>query len=372
MLNKMTEVGSSSDILILHDFFFSVGGAEWDAVKMARHFDAPIATFDSPESDQFDDIEFIEIGHAEDYPFGARELKIWLTNLYEGYRGTYDEYDAVIINKDWSKSAARAIDSPTIYYCHSPERHLYDSNEFRYEWLKDRSMPKAFLFKAFTGTMRPFDRGDIAAIDKITCNSKNIQGRCEKYYNISPDVIYPPVNTSQFEFQEVGDFWLNVSRLGPGKRIDFLIDLFNETGEPLKIVGSPDREEYYERYTAQANDNINFLRSVSWDRLKELYSTSRGLITVAKDEDFGLTPVESMASGKPVLAVDEGGYKETVVHDETGWLLPLEQEQFAQKITLLNDDAIRNMKEDCQQRAAEFDEGVFYESMEKTISDLTA
>ncbi|WP_161611451.1 glycosyltransferase [Haloferax prahovense] len=358
-------------VLVLHDFFFSIGGAEWDAIKTSRHFDAPIATFDPPDSSEFSDIEFISLGSVENYPFGARESKIWFKNLLRAYTGQFDEYDVIIINKDWSKSIARAADTPTIYYCHSPERHLYDANEFRYNWLKQRSLPKAAAFKIFTSMMRPLDQGDIDQIDTITCNSKNIQQRCLKYYGIQPEVIYPPVETSQFHFEEVGDFWLNVSRLGPGKRIEFLIDTFNKTGENIKIVGSPDREEYYEKYKQMANENVELLRSVQWDELKNLYSMCKGLVTVAKDEDFGLTPVEAMASGKPVIAVNEGGYKETVVDTKTGWLLPLDKDEFRHKIESASKQELRDMREECFEQAKKFDEEHFYNQMENKVEELS-
>jgi glycosyltransferase involved in cell wall biosynthesis len=112
---------------------------------------------------------------------------------------------------------------------------------------------------------------------------------------------------------------------------------------------------------------VTFLGVVSDARLRELYARCRGLITAAVDEDFGLTPIEAMASGKCVLATDEGGYRETVVPGETGFLLPADPEAFAAKIRELDTDALRAMRDACQKRAKDFDTAVFVERIREAI-----
>ncbi len=111
--------------------------------------------------------------------------------------------------------------------------------------------------------------------------------------------------------------------------------------------------------TLRAPSNVQFLGEIDDTRLRELYATCRGLIATASDEDFGLAPVEAMASGKAVVAVDEGGYRETVVPGTTGWLVPPDAASLARAISDADPTRLDSMREACLTRARAFDRSVF-------------
>jgi glycosyltransferase involved in cell wall biosynthesis len=185
-------------------------------------------------------------------------------------------------------------------------------------------------------------------------------------------VVYTAVPTSKFRFGSIGDFWLSVNRLYPEKRIDLQLEIFRRLpGEKLRIVGEHCPGDYSEAYTKGLDvpENVEFLGGVDEEELIKLYSGCKGLITTALDEDLGLTPIEAMASGKAVLAVNEGGYRETVVDGKTGWLLPAEAGAFAEKIRKLDNSSLESMKGGCMERAAKFDEKIFLERIKSIIED---
>src|SRR5437867_6269075 len=125
-----------------------------------------------------------------------------------------------------------------------------------------------------------------------------------------------------------------------------------------------------ERYVARLRPppNVTLLGEIPDERLADLYARCRGFLTTAVDEDFGITPVEAMAAGKCVLATDEGGYRETIIHGKTGFLLPPDPDGFAEKIRELDDSTLNSMKDSCMARARVFDESVFLHE----IRDLVA
>jgi glycosyltransferase involved in cell wall biosynthesis len=109
---------------------------------------------------------------------------------------------------------------------------------------------------------------------------------------------------------------------------------------------------------------------VSDRELIELYAECKGFVATAIDEDFGMTPVEAMASGKCVLAVDEGGFRESVIDGETGWLLPADRDAFVTKIRSISNDELERMAPRCRSRAAEFDESIFVSKMRRKIKGV--
>jgi glycosyltransferase involved in cell wall biosynthesis len=200
--------------------------------------------------------------------------------------------------------------------------------------------------------------------------SETVHARIRQYYGRAAEVIYPPVATSRYRFAELGEAWLSVSRLYPEKRIDLLFDVFRRLpSERLILVGGHAPGDRAKRYLERldAPRNVTILGPVPEERLLDLYARCRGFITAAVDEDFGLTPVEAMASGKCVLATDEGGYRETIQQGRTGFLLPPTPDSFAEKIRELDESRLRSMKDDCIRRAQAFDESVFLQKMKLLI-----
>jgi glycosyltransferase involved in cell wall biosynthesis len=208
-------------------------------------------------------------------------------------------------------------------------------------------------------------------LDCIVAISANVQGRILEYHGRQSEIIYPPVDTSKFRFKEYGDFWLSVNRIYPEKRIDLQVDVFRELPEErLIIVGGYTEGDhavkYYHKLVENIPDNVKIRGEITEDELIELYAHCKGLLCTAKDEDFGLTPVEAMASGKPVVAVNEGGYRETVVNGRTGLLVGANRDELMRAIEQISKNP-EWYREACIKRAEEFDTSIFLEKISKYI-----
>ena len=281
-------------------------------------------------------------------------------------RARFPGYDFYVLTGNWAPFAAKRH-HPNLYYCLTPTRMFYDQRE--------ATLARQRALRRFAGSLwirshAALERRAVGHCDRITAISENVRERVRRYYGRESDVIYPPVRTSRLGFREIGDFWLSVSRLYPEKRIQLQLEAFRQLpSEKLVLVGGYSKGDLTERYVATLHPppNVTLLGEVSDAELAELYARCRGFVTTALDEDFGITPVEAMAAGKAVLATNEGGYRETVVHGKTGYLLPPTPEAFAGTIRQLDDAALASMREACVARAREFDEDVFVDKMKAAI-----
>ena len=166
-----------------------------------------------------------------------------------------------------------------------------------------------------------------------------------------------------------------MSRRSPEKRIGLQVEAFRRLPrERLVIAGGPgvgvDADTFIR--SLKPPGNVTFLGEVDEPRLRELYATCRGFLATAQDEDFGMTPVEAMAAGKAVVAADEGGYRETVVHGETGWLVPPTPEAVAAAISAAPPERLEALRPRCEARAREFDASRFVEGMRARIERIAA
>jgi glycosyltransferase involved in cell wall biosynthesis len=200
----------------------------------------------------------------------------------------------------------------------------------------------------------------------------NVKKRILKFHHRDAEVIYPPVNNSLYHCIEYGNFWLSVNRLYPEKRIELQIEAFRQIPEEhLVIVGGYSTGDhaaiYAEKIRHNLPPNVILRGEVTEDELIELYARCKAHICMALDEDYGLTPLEAMASGKPVVAADEGGYRETVTTD-TGI--------FVQPESDLISTAIRNISKNperyhdaCIVRANAFDIVHFSEVLKTKVTE---
>jgi len=224
----------------------------------------------------------------------------------------FSEYDFILsISAAVAKAAKPRRDAMHICYCNTPMRYIWD--QFEEYFGKDRA---GFATRTAMSLIMPYlRRWDIRTSDRVhhfIANSHNIAERISRIYHRTSDVIYPPVNTDLFVVSNKDEgYYLIVGALVPYKRIDLAIETFNRFGEKLLIVGlGPETE----KLKKMANKNIEFLGWQSDENLAKLYAGCRALIFPGV-EDFGIVPLEAMASGKPVVAFAKGGALETVVGD---------------------------------------------------------
>jgi glycosyltransferase involved in cell wall biosynthesis len=204
-----------------------------------------------------------------------------------------------------------------ICYCHSP---------FRYAWHeRDRALEEAprFARPVLRGVLSHVRSWDVEASQRVThyvANSQITRERIQRVWNRDAEIVHPPVEVNRFEIGTPEDFFLVVMELVRHKRVELALEAARRAGKPIKVVGTgPDLE----RLQALHGDHAEFLGRVDDAGLTELYSRALGLI-VPNVEEFGIAAVEAQAAGRPVVAVNAGGVRETVIDGTTGVLVPVD------------------------------------------------
>jgi glycosyltransferase involved in cell wall biosynthesis len=217
-------------------------------------------------------------------------------------------YDLVVSSESGpAKGVITSSSTRHVCYCHTPMRYLWDLYPaYRNEWTRSRW--KRAMMTPAANYLRIWDYVSAARVDRFAANSRNVQTRIWKTYRRESEVIHPPVEVDSFYWKPPEDYFLAVSELAPYKRIDSLVRWFSLSGRRLKIAGGGPE---YGRLRAMAGPNVEFLGRVSDTELRELYARCRAFL-LPGEEDFGMTPVEALASGKPVVALGRGGALETV------------------------------------------------------------
>jgi glycosyltransferase involved in cell wall biosynthesis len=210
------------------------------------------------------------------------------------------------------------------------------------------------------------DKESVYNVDKLIANSYFVKNVFKKEYNRDTDVIYPPIDINKFKNKNPENFFLSVQRFSAQKRIEIQVEIFKRLpAERLIILGSIDDYHYFEKIKENSPLNVEF---ISYDdELVELYSKCKGVIQTGKGEPFGIVPIEAMASGKPCIAVNEGGYKETIINKKTGLLIdPPYIDNFVKAIEKFDNYSFD--PKNCQERAMEFSEEVFIEKIKEVVS----
>ena len=306
-------------VAIVCDWLTNFAGAEKVIYKLHQMFPhAPIYTsvFNAKKMKGFENA-VVHTSFIQKFP-KAKEKHQWYLKFYPLAFESFDlsQYDIVISScHSCSKGIITKPETMHVSYCHSPMRYAWDNS---HEYIRTYKMP--WIIKRFIPKMihklRMWDRLAADRVDHFLTNSNYVKKRIKKYYQRTSDVIYPMVNVKDYYISNSKDkdYYLAVGRFTPYKRFDLIVDAFNELPYKLKIVGTGTQEK---ELKAKARSNIEFMGFTPDDKLKDLYANAKGLI-FPQVEDFGITPLESMSSGRPVVAYRAGGALETVVEGETG------------------------------------------------------
>ncbi|HLB66878.1 MAG TPA: glycosyltransferase [Thermoplasmata archaeon] len=352
-------------VAVLHDHLRFIGGGERVVLTLARALDADLYVTDLdaalPQRAGMAEVRVTEIARVPTKPplrqdrqakaFGDLELPA---------------YDAYVLSGNWTVFAAPRL-RPNLWYCHTPVRVFYDLRE---AFLGSLPPLSRWAARRWIERRRPQYEEAVTAVERIVANSRNVASRIERYLERTADVVYPPVDTARYRFRRVGDTWLAVTRLSHEKRLDLLVDVFRRLPEErIVVVGGPQMGADPDRFirSLRPPDNVEFRGEIPEPELLELYATCRGLVATSMDEDFGLTPVEAMASGKVVIATDEGGYRETVIPGTTGWLVPATPDAFARRVSGASTEELEAMRPACERRARDFDSSVFVSQMRRIL-----
>lgn len=354
-------------IAIFHDYIGTIGGGEKLVLTLARELNADVITTDinkdSIRKMEFDDINIISIGET----IKLSPLKQISASIKFALCNFSDKYDFFIFSGNWAHFASKRH-KPNLYYCHTPVRAFYDLYD---SFLNRQHFCIKPLFILWVAVHKHLSEYYMRYVEKIIVNSKNTKLRVKKYMHRDAEIIYPPIDTLKYKFIKSGDFWLSVNRLYPEKRVELQIDAFRLIPEDkLIIVGSyaegDHAAKYVERIKNNLPKNVELRRSVTDKELIDLYANCKGLITTAIDEDFGMTPVEAMASGKPVIAVNEGGYLESIVDRKTGILIEPNIYNIITAIKIISNNPEKYRKT-CEEQARIFDKYIFIENIKKNI-----
>jgi glycosyltransferase involved in cell wall biosynthesis len=262
------------------------------------------------------------------------------------------------------------FNNPNIYYCHTPPRFIYDQRSFYITTLPVWQRP---FMHVLIGYLKPRYESAVQKMDVVVANSENIRNRLRQHLGKESIVIYPPCDTEFFTWQGQGDYYLSTARLGRLKNVDRIIEAFKQMPEKKLVVLSGGTELSRLRHLAQEAHNIRFTGWVREDQLRELMGKAIATVYIPKDEDFGISPVESMAAGKPVIGVREGGLLETVLDGQTGILLDPnpDKEAIIEAVQHLTPQRALDMRPMCENRAKQFSTAKFLEKIRSLINSYS-
>jgi len=201
-----------------------------------------------------------------------------------------------------------------VCYCHTPFRYAWHERDLA---LREAPAPARPLLRRALDRQRRWDLAAAARVTHYIANSQITKERIHAYYGRDASVIHPPVETTWLEPGTPEDFLLVVTELAPHKRVDIALEAARLAGRPIKVVGTGPE---LARLRSTFGGSAEFLGRVSAEALARLYSRALALV-VPNVEEFGIAAVEAQASGRPVVALDAGGTRETVVDGETGILV---------------------------------------------------
>jgi glycosyltransferase involved in cell wall biosynthesis len=364
-------------VALVHDWLTGVRGGERCLEALLPLFpDAPIFTLIHHKGSVGPEIgsRRIHTSPLQRWPVPSHRYR-WMLPAFPWAVSRLDlgDFDMVIsVSHCAAKGALAAPGARHISYCLTPMRYAWDMGGVYWEGspIPWPAAPVGALLRAY---LRAWDSASSRRVRRFATVSRFVARRIRRYYGREAEVIPPPVDCGKFRpGGRVEDRFLVVSALTPYKRVGDAVSAFRKIGLPLIVVGDgPDRR----RLEATAGPATEFLGRVDEETLRELYATSRALIFPG-EEDFGLAPVEAMASGRPVVALGRGGVLDSVVPLEDGRARPPTGILYRRAGPRALEEAVRVFieKEDrfdpsvARERALTFDLPRFQEKMEAFVA----
>lgn len=369
-------------IALVHDYLKEYGGAERVLSVLHEMFpEAPIYTaFFKPGSTAAK-----EFAGADIRPSWANLLiRNW--NLYSPLRFLtpliwesfdFSSYDLVILSSSWFVTKPMRIPKrvKVVCYCHTPPRSLY-GYATGIEW--QRYFLVRVYFHIVSHFLRMYDFLGAQRVDQFVVNSENVAARVKKFYRRESLVIYPPVDFEGIKklqgesLQGLSEqYFLVAGRIAGAKGVDLAMKAANKLGVKLKIVGEFAGIKFGAKDLEKLKSpNIEFLGRVSDEELYKLYGQAKAFLALEQDVDFGITPVEAMAAGTPVVAFKSGGYLETVVDGKTGvFFEKYDADSLAEAMKRIQ--GLKFKKDDLRKQAEKFSKEKFESRVKKLILDIS-
>ena len=308
---------------LVHDWFYTNGGAEkvvhsigniWDDLE----YHSLIDFLDEKDRSFILKGKKVKTSFIQKFPTAKKNHRKFLQFFPKAIESfNLNDYELVISS---SSSIAKGVltnqNQLHICYCHSPMRYAWN---LYHEYLEDKNLTtglKGWYAKRVLHKLRTWDVISTNRVDHFVANSNYIAQRIKKIYNREATVIYPPVDIQNFPLEEnKEDYYVAASRLVSYKKIALIVEAFNKMpNKKLKVIGEgPEMSKIVEI----AKSNVEILGRKKQDDMVKILQKARALVFAA-DEDFGILPVEAQSCGTPVIALNRGGLKETVIDNETG------------------------------------------------------
>ena len=355
-------------VALVHDWLTGMRGGEKCLEVLCELFpDADLYTLLHQKGKLSQNIESrsIRTSFVQHLPFGLKKYRHYLP-LFPLAIEQFDlsAYDLIVSSSHCVAKGVRPNKSTYhISYVHTPMRYVWD--QFNTYFRQPRtSWPVRIGAELMRPYLQRWDRNTAKRVDTFLCNSNNIRKKILEYYGRESQVIYPPVDLSRFKPGDTkADYYLMVGAFAPNKRVDLAVHAFNKLKLPLKISGSGQDEEYCRSI---AGETIEFLGTLSNEKLLELYQQARALVFPGED-DFGITPLEAQACGTPVIAFAAGGVLETVT-DQTGLFFKEQKvEALVKAVEIMERKWEVFVPEKFQEQLSRFGRGHFKEQMAHAI-----
>jgi glycosyltransferase involved in cell wall biosynthesis len=361
-------------IAIVHDYIKEYGGAERVLEELVRLFPtADIYTslyapeFLGPHKKRFENYE-IKTTWLNSVPLRQKLISpLRLLSPFAFKSLELAKYDVIIVSQTgaYFPNLVKKGKAKLICYTHTPPRYLYGYKTAR-EWRQNK------LFYATASVANHFLRVvDFSAsknVDLFIANSEEVASRIEKFYRKRAEVIYPPVKIPNVVKGKKEDFYVAGGRLARAKGMDVIVKAFNKNEKKLKIFGKG-FAGYEEELKNMAKGSIEFVGEVADEEKFSLLASAKAFIFASYDEDFGITPVEAMGVGTPVIAYRSGGVKETVIDGKTGIFYDENSPESLNK-ALDKYEKTKIDPNDCVQQAEKFSEKEFDRKIREIVNKV--
>ena len=305
---------------IIHDWLVTNAGAEKVLKEIVDLY---------PDADIFSIVDFLDDKDRKDIikgkkvtttfiqklPFAKKHFRNYLPLFPKAVESLDLKGYKLIISSSWAFAKGVKKDKNAIHicYCHTPIRYAWDLYD---EYTSNLKQPKKFLVQKTLQYIRKWDIDTLDRVDYFIANSNFVKERIKRIYNRDANVIYPPVNIDKFRFYpKKDDYYFTMSRLVPYKKTKLIVEAFNKMPDKkLVVIGMG---EEYNKIKNIAKSNIEIL-GYQDDEIAIKYMQKAKAFVYAAIEDFGIVPIEALACGTPVIALNKGGTAETIVDGVNG------------------------------------------------------
>lgn len=361
-------------VAIVHDYLKEFGGAEKVVEALLEIWpNAPVYTtvflpkYAGPHRDRIEKWN-VKTSLLQHIPFKAKLISMFRFIAPLTFHFTdLSKYDVVITSTAGTYTSPNFVKigkkTLLISYCHTPPRYLYGypvANDWKNNWFRRILLVLGRIPMHF---LRILDFKAAQLPKYIIANSNEVKRRIEKFYRRESVVIYPPVEIPTVELNvKKENYYLIGGRVSRHKGHDIAIKAFTELGLPLKVFGGTFASYGLEQFKKDAGKNVEFLGEVTESQKWELMKKARAFVFPSEQEDFGIIPVEAMAAGTPVIALNQGGVKETVVDGKTGLFFDERTPESLAK-AVKKFETMKFKSEDCINQAKKFSKERFKREM---------